>query len=259
MKIRSIILMLLLTVVAGCSQSEPLTLRVLTYNIHHGAGMDGRIDLERIAGIIRESGADIVALQEVDNGVRRSGKVDQPQKLGELAGMQAVFGGNFDLQGGSYGNAVLTKLPVTSQTNHRLPRLGDNEQRGLLETHLRKGEREIVFLATHIDHQKDDTERLASANVIEKLIEDKPEGIVFLAGDFNATPETTTIKKFKTFLIVCESRSDDPLLSYPADVPARRIDYIMYRENDALNCIDLRVLDYDVASDHRPVLATFGR
>ena len=62
----------------GCSEPGATRLRVLSYNIHHGEGLDGRIDLERIASVIRASEADLVALQEVDQSTERSGGVDQP-------------------------------------------------------------------------------------------------------------------------------------------------------------------------------------
>lgn len=63
-------------------------LRVLTYNIHHGEGTDGVLDLERIAGVIKGASPDLVALQEVDVGAERTGGVDQAGELGRLTGMQ---------------------------------------------------------------------------------------------------------------------------------------------------------------------------
>jgi len=132
----SILAVLTLT---GCVSEHPVTVRVLTYNIHHGEGMDGQIDLERIAAVIRETEADLVALQEVDRGVERTSRADQPGHLGELAGMHAVFEKNIAYQGGEYGNAVLSRFPVEHHQNHHLPRLLPNEQRGLLEVHVRAG------------------------------------------------------------------------------------------------------------------------
>jgi len=78
---------------------------VLTYNIHHGEGVDGKLDLVRIAKVIQEVEPDIVALQEVDQNAGRSGQVDQAAELGRLTKMRSVFGGNIALQGGEYGNA----------------------------------------------------------------------------------------------------------------------------------------------------------
>lgn len=94
---------------------EPLRLRVLTYNIHHGEGVDGRLDLVRIAKVIQEVDPDIAALQEVDQNAGRSGQVDQAAELGRLTKMRSVFGGNIELQGGKYGNALLTRFEIIKQ------------------------------------------------------------------------------------------------------------------------------------------------
>ncbi len=91
---------------------EPTRLRVLSYNIHHGAGIDGRLDLERIARVIQSARPDVVALQEVDRGVARSKRIDEPAELARLTGLRAIFERNITYQGGDYGNAVLTGLPV---------------------------------------------------------------------------------------------------------------------------------------------------
>ena len=82
---------------------EQPELTVMSYNIHHGRGLDDVVDLERIAEVIVESGAEIVALQEVDVGVERSGKVDIAAELARLTGLEHyVFGKNLDLEGGHY-------------------------------------------------------------------------------------------------------------------------------------------------------------
>ncbi|HRX87701.1 MAG TPA: endonuclease, partial [Phycisphaerae bacterium] len=91
MAVLLMVLAVVMPLAAGCADSKPVTIRVLTYNIHHGAGMDKQIDLPRIAKIIRDSGADLVALEEVDRNVPRTSHVDQPAVLGELTGMHAVF------------------------------------------------------------------------------------------------------------------------------------------------------------------------
>jgi endonuclease/exonuclease/phosphatase family metal-dependent hydrolase len=79
---------------AHTTHAEPTTVqvRVLSYNIHHGAGTDGELDLPRIANVIRRLKPDLVALQEVDKKTQRSRGVDQAAELGRLTGMHAVFG-----------------------------------------------------------------------------------------------------------------------------------------------------------------------
>src|SRR5690606_15119708 len=97
-----------------------LRLRVLSYNIHHAEGVDRKLDVERIAKIIVAAKPDLVALQEVDQKVTRTRGVDQPAELARLTGMHMAFGGNIRLQGGEYGNAVLSRWPIKAQKNHLL-------------------------------------------------------------------------------------------------------------------------------------------
>ena len=75
-------------------------LRLVAYNIHHGEGMDGKLDLERIARVIAAEKPDLVALQEVDKGCKRSGSIDQAAKLAKLLKMDHRFGKFMDYQGG---------------------------------------------------------------------------------------------------------------------------------------------------------------
>ncbi|MDA0378473.1 MAG: endonuclease/exonuclease/phosphatase family protein, partial [Bacteroidetes bacterium] len=83
--------------------------------------MDEIIDLERIAALIRKVDPDVVTLQEVDSVVTRTGGVDQAAELGRMTGMRPFFGRFMAYQGGAYGMAVLSRLPVRSWTNVRLP------------------------------------------------------------------------------------------------------------------------------------------
>src|SRR5262245_26822074 len=85
---------------APASAADPQTLRVLSYNIHHGEGTDGKLDLARIAGVITAAKPDLVALQEVDRRATRTKGVDQTAELAKLTGLQAEFGKAIDLQGG---------------------------------------------------------------------------------------------------------------------------------------------------------------
>ena len=78
-------------------------LRVLSYNLHHGEGDDGKLDLPRLAAVITASGADLVALQEVDQKTTRTGGVDQAAELARLTGLRFRYGKALDYQGGAYG------------------------------------------------------------------------------------------------------------------------------------------------------------
>ncbi|MCB9849305.1 MAG: endonuclease/exonuclease/phosphatase family protein [Phycisphaerales bacterium] len=241
---------------AGCSMQESVELHVLSYNIHHGEGLDGVIDLPRIAELIRESDADLVALQEVDRGVARSHGVDQPAELARLTGMHAVFDKNIDYQGGEYGNAVLSKFPIEDWENHWLPKSLPNEQRGMLEVHVRAGDTPIVFLATHFDYHPEEEERLMSVSAVRDLVDELGDLPVVLAGDLNATPTSKPLDELATFLRSADTLSDDARPSFPADMPDKRIDYVMFTDRGKIRCTGCEVLLEPIASDHRPVLAT---
>lgn len=247
---------LAVSMLVGCAQAQPATLRVLTYNLHHGEGLDKKIDLERIAKLIRESKADLVALQEVDRNVKRSGGVDQPAKLAELTGMKAVFEKNIDLQGGQYGNAVLSRLPVQKHENHHLPLLS-KEQRGLLEVLVTIGPRKLIFCATHFNEKPDSEEQKASVAMLKDFVEKRAGTPMILGGDFNATPKTRTVTDLSRFLMSAMPADSKDLFTFPADKPDRLIDYVFYTPKTGLRCTEARVLPEPVASDHRPVLAVF--
>lgn len=241
-------------VTATAHADEPTRLRILSYNIHHGEGMDGRVDLERIAGVIRGADPHVVALQEVDRGCRRSHGLDEPAELGKLTGMTPIFEKNIPFQGGEYGNAVLTKLPVRAWRNEHHPSHYDGEQRGFLVVDLtapNPGKTPFRFLATHIDYRPDDAERMDSVQAIEKVVAKTPELPTILAGDLNTRPDTRVMAAFgKTW-----TRTDSgPMLTFPADKPNRLIDYVLVRPKHRWKVIEARVLDEPVASDHRPLL-----
>jgi endonuclease/exonuclease/phosphatase family metal-dependent hydrolase len=241
----------------GCVHDPPVTLRVLTYNIRHGEGMDGKVDLERIARLIRDAQADLVALQEVDRGVERTNRVDQPGELGRLTGMTAVFEKNIDYQGGQYGNAILSRLPVEFHENHFLPQSLPDEQRGLLEVHVRPGGRKLIFLATHFDYHPDDGERMASVGMLREMVAHRRGVPVIVAGDLNALPESRILAEATEFMTDVFSGAGETGFTFPADTPIRRIDFILHNGHPEVTCVETCVIAEPVASDHRPVLAVF--
>ncbi len=231
-----------------------LRLRVLSYNIHHGEGVDRQLDLPRIANVIKSVKPDLVALQEVDQGTERTNKVDQPAELARLTGMDIVFGGNIRYQGGDYGNAVLSRLPISRHNNHLLPRFDDGEQRGVLEVEVEMpgGYATLLFLATHLDHRAGDRERVASARAINELAADKTSWPAVLAGDLNDVPDSQTLREFEAMW----TRANEKMLpTIPVDQPTRQIDFILFRPAERWKAIEVQVLDEAVASDHRAIFA----
>jgi endonuclease/exonuclease/phosphatase family metal-dependent hydrolase len=237
----------------------PAEIRVITYNIHHGEGTDRKFDLSRIASRLMAEKPDIIALQEVDQKTRRAAGVDQPAELARLTGMQVVFGRNIDFEGGGYGTAVLTRLPVVSSESVKLksyypPTAQNAEQRGVQVLELgANGKTELLFLCTHLDYRPPDDERMNSALTINELIKKRGDIPAIIAGDLNAMPDSRPIRELEKEWKVADS--DAPLVTFPAEKPDRWIDYIMYRPADKWKVEEVRVLDEPVASDHRPVLA----
>lgn len=230
------------------AEGAPTTLRLLTYNIHHGAGNDEVLDLERIARLIRSHEPHLVALQEIDNRTERTGGVDQAAELGRLTGMNSVFGKFMDYQGGEYGMAVLSALPVVDSRNHRLPEGAEPRSALVVRVRLPEDRGELTFAGIHFYRTPE--ERMAQAR---SLLEVLPgEGPVILAGDFNSTPESEVMKLTgETFAV--PDKGDDRF-TFPSHDASREIDFVAYRPVDRFTVVESRVLDEPVASDHRPVL-----
>lgn len=236
--------------------SSPV-LRVMSYNIRHGEGMDGRVDLERIARVIQEQEVDLVALQEVDRGVARTDRVDQPAELAALTGMAVVFSNNYAFQGGEYGNAILSRWPVLAWNNrhYRMQRTG--EQRGLLEARIDWQGRPLRFMSTHLDHRPDDTERLANVTEIREEVLSDPDLPVVLAGDFNDYPGRALHRQLQAFLAdTWERVGQGPGYTFSSRQPDRRIDYVWLAEGRGFEPVRAWVVGSE-ASDHSPLVVEF--
>jgi endonuclease/exonuclease/phosphatase family metal-dependent hydrolase len=121
-RLKSTLYFLLVLCFAGVALAEEAkSIRVLCYNIHYGQGNDGVYDVERLAEVIKATEPDLVALQEIDVMVERSGRVHQIRELGKLTGMASRYGPTQHYQGGLYGNGVLSKLPILDVVIHPLP------------------------------------------------------------------------------------------------------------------------------------------
>jgi endonuclease/exonuclease/phosphatase family metal-dependent hydrolase len=233
----------------------PKALRVLTYNIHHGEGTDGKLDLPRVAAVIKAARPDLVALQEVDRNTTRTGKVDQTAELAKLTGLHAEFGKAIDLQGGGYGLAVLSRFPLKGVKTDPLPGKKGQEGRIVMRATVEPGggAPPVTFLNTHFQHDDGPT-REAQAAKIDELF-GAAEGAFILTGDLNATPGSAPVKALaKTWAFATEPGGKG-LLTIPADVPRQQIDYVLFRPAGRFRPVEARVIEEAVASDHRPVLA----
>ncbi len=236
-------------------ENDPDVVRILSYNVKHGLGMDDQVDLERIASVIRMLEPDIVTLQEIDSVVSRTGFEDQAAVLGELTGMRAVFGGFMDYQGGRYGMALLSRYPVVEWENHRLP--DGAEPRSALAARielLRPGYGQaprLVVVGVHLYATAD--ERYAQASRLIEVLSDERSPVV-LAGDFNSTPDSDVIRLLEAAGGWERPRKSGERMTFPSVVPDREIDFIMFRPADRFVVREHRVVAETEASDHRPVL-----
>ena len=260
---------LLTLILTGCASpsGSPATIRVLVYNIHAGKDAKGVDNLARVAAIVSDTRADIVLLQEVDIGTARSGQVDQMAQLRRLTGYFGAFGKTLDYQGGDYGIAVLSRWPITADTLIHLPveppqhRSGVSyEPRGALLVRIDAPGRPLRVINTHVDASREDFYRLQEAKTLLSISMGLQDGTgdhggaeTVMGGDLNSEPESAVIALFgpagwRDSFREC-GKGDG--LSYPANVPVKRIDYLMI--TGATRCMAASVLNTE-ASDHRPVL-----
>ncbi len=238
--------------------SEPAadTLRVMSYNIHHAEGIDGKLDVARIAQVILDAQPDIVGLQEVDRGVARTQQRDLPSELAKLTGLAVRFDKNIPHQGGEYGNAVLTRFPIKRAQNLPLKSFANGEQRGVQHLVLDVHGREILFLNTHLDARRDSAEREHSAKELEAIVAAAGAMPVILVGDFNASPEAPSIATLRSFLTdTWPLLHPEPGFTIPVRKPTRRIDYIWITP-EAFKPLKMEVISTE-ASDHLPIVALF--
>jgi endonuclease/exonuclease/phosphatase family metal-dependent hydrolase len=239
---------------AGCTSTTPpkaRPIRILAYNLHHGEGVDGKLDLERIAQVIRDSRADLVALQEVDVLAQRTGKIDQAAEYRRLTGLQGEFGKAIDFQGGAYGQVLLSRWPLSDFQVELLPNPRNREQRIAVSANVHPpGWPVLRFIGVHLDATRTDEDRwLQAGQLLTAFNGDHP---AILAGDFNDQPESRVMRR------LLESWEDTaaahPLPTIPAENPRNRIDFILVRPRGNWRVLRSEVLPEAVASDHRPLL-----
>jgi endonuclease/exonuclease/phosphatase family metal-dependent hydrolase len=228
------------------------TVRVLSYNIRHGAGMDDSVDLRRAARVIVAQRPDVVLLQEIDVGTERTGRVDEPSALAQLTGLEYhAFGRFMDYRGGQYGMAVLSKTPILDSTTHVLPE--GEEPRSALAARIRVTPTapEMVFVDIHL--YRTEQERLAQAKRLVEIFAHETAPVL-LVGDFNSQPGGSVLELLRQHWFM-PAKPADGHFTFPADQPVREIDFVLYRPAERFRLLEYRVVDERLASDHRPVLA----
>jgi len=225
--------------------------RILTFNIHHAEGDDGKVDLDRIAQVVLSAKADVVCLQEVDRNLPRTAHLDFPALLSEKLGMKAYFEPNYRFDGGEYGNAIFTNLPMESLKNHALPNPPGLEPRGCLELKVKLGAGTLTILNTHLGLRRE--ERAAQVEAVLKFL---PGERALFAGDLNEVPTGAPVLALLGPLrdsFVASASGPDK--TYSTTVLDRRIDYVLVTPE--LRVTHARILndpESAAASDHLPYL-----
>jgi endonuclease/exonuclease/phosphatase family metal-dependent hydrolase len=239
--------------------SNGLVVRVATFNIHHGVGIDGRLDLERIASLIEEVRPDVIGLQEVDRHLgRRSGFVDQAAWLRDRLGLDVVFGANIDADPRTpgaarrqYGTAILSRHGIGQWRNTLLPRPQGGEQRGLLEAVIELGSLRVRAFNTQLQNRSR-TERLAQIAVTRSIVAQAPEPVV-LVGDLNAMPDSPEIAAITEDLAdAWAAAGEGDGFTYDAATPHGRIDYVLTSRDVVARAAEVVA---SPASDHLLVVA----
>jgi len=263
---RGVATALLACVLSGCALAHHSnhSARILVLNIHAGKDAAGADNLERVASLIRSTDADLVLLQEVDRGTKRSGGVDQVGRLQELTSYDSAFGPSLShYDGGEYGIAILTREEIGfhATTPLRVNPVqtragGSHEPRVALA--LFANVRGAVWRAinTHLDPAEGDARAQEIAKLLEVVREEASAGTpLVVGGDFNSTPDAPVLQPLLKAGLRdswTECGQGDGF-TYPADQPAKRIDYLFLAGN--LRCASAQVLDLQI-SDHRPLLVT---
>lgn len=239
----------------------PLT--CLTYNIHGGIGMDDALDLDRIVDVVRASGADLVALQEVDRHRRElTGHVDQAGYLARRLGMELAYAACLDDEPvapsgerAQYGTALLSRIGLVDKGMRHLPCFDGSEQRGVLEAEVQLDGTAVRVLGTHLQWDRED-ERLAQAEAIVAGLDQRP---TILLGDLNTEPGSPTHRLLAAHLDdAWAGVGAGPGATFSAEPPPRRIDYVWL--GGGLQARTAEVID-SVASDHSAlrVVVELGR
>jgi endonuclease/exonuclease/phosphatase family metal-dependent hydrolase len=232
-------------------------LRILSYNIHHAENAAGKVDTDSLARYIGQLRPDLVALQEVDSMCHRSGRVHQVQELGRLTGMYSYFGKAMDFNGGGYGVAFLSRWPAEQVRTIALPvQPGKNrEPRTAFEALVNVNGFRFKFIGTHLDHLEDETDRLMQTRFLHDLYAQEKLPFI-IAGDLNAEPGSQSMQALQ---LICQlPEQDKQQATWPADKPAKKIDYILLSNNHRWRCKSFEVLNQQFLSDHRPVLMVLG-
>lgn len=247
--------------------SSNVHLRVLTYNIHRAIGLDRRFRPERIVEVLAHHDADIVLMQEVDDGAPRSRELDLAREIAEAARYPFhAVGHNVSLRKGRYGNATLSRHPIERERNIDLT-IGRRKRRGCQHTTVQMQEPEgeaqrLEIFNLHLGLSAAEREyqvgRLVQTEEFRDLDARTP---CLVGGDFNdwrslIVPIFTRVLGFENAARAATGQRD--MRTWPSFSPSGSLDKLYYRGGlRLLKARRCRLAVSKVASDHLPIVADF--
>ena len=234
-----------------------IRLRVMSYNVKHGQAMTRRpirANLEVQAAILREQRPDLIGLQEIDQGCKRSHGLDETGLFETMTGMNGAFGKFMDYDGGEYGLALLSRFPTSKVETVALPP-GRHEPRvALLHNFEVRAGLSVVFVNVHFDWLRESKERVRQAEALMDRLADVDLPVIVI-GDYNARPGSQTLQVFSRagFELVPKEGSR---YTFNSVTPSKEIDHVCVRGSSKykIRAAGIKVIDERVASDHRPIV-----
>jgi len=229
--------------------------RIISFNILHGATTKGDFNLDVIAKVINDVNPDFVAMQEVDFKTNRSHKYDLVTELGWRTKLIPLFAKAMNYDDGKYGIGILSKFTFLRTRNVALPYTFGNEPRTALEivTIIASGDT-IAFIGTHLDHLKNENDRVSQAKKINEVFSLNKYPTI-LAGDLNDIPGSTPINILEKVWSSSYNK-EKPKYTYPSGIPLKKIDYIMFYPKNRWKVLETKVINDSIASDHCVYLVT---
>ncbi|MCL4694728.1 MAG: endonuclease/exonuclease/phosphatase family protein [Candidatus Hydrogenedentes bacterium] len=232
--------------------AESFTL--VTYNVHGCRGLDGRRSEARVARVLMDCGADVIALQELDAARSRSAFIGQPRELAARLEMDYCFVPTAHWDEGEYGCAILSRLPMRHVKSAALPARGFHEPRGALWVEIDVRGHAVQVVNTHLDYQP-----TCCSDQLEALLGDtwignerfRPPGVV--CGDFNFTPGSRLYRHAAALLTDAAVACGGARATW---MGLRRLDYVWTSADVHAESVSVvRTMHARVASDHAPVVA----
>jgi endonuclease/exonuclease/phosphatase family metal-dependent hydrolase len=238
--------------------------RIVTYNVHRCVGTDRRLDVGRVAAVLAQLNPDVVALQELDVGRRRTGNVDQAHQIAERLEMTHHFHAALQVEEERYGDAILTTLPERLVKAGPLPGydpIRSLEPRGALWVEVEVDGRPLQVLNTHLGLVPRE-QQIQASHLAGKAWLDHADCAwpAILLGDFNATSSSLVYRTLTAQLRPARrlARRRQPSSTFPSPLPVLRIDHLFV--SPGIEVLDV-FAPFDpltrAASDHLPLVMDF--